>query len=294
MFIICPKCNAKYKIPAEITLSEGQKLKCSACEFIFSKGEEKPLILEKAIREEIKQPENLPKIEQITVPSHETEPMPVIECDAFSKPLYTQDDIPNFSSDSVPDVFQPAPPSKKKNYLWLIPIYIFILIGLCYAGWMGRDLLKPQLSNILPPTTIKNNQQISETENKTVPNTKTDTKQESVSIPLFPEQKDLLDIASNNLEIEDIKYEIKLNSSENHEELLIEGQLVNKTAVTQSIPELIVLVYNDTYQEIMRKKIHLTTDKIEAYQNIPFYTGIIPAPTNIQDISVIFENKDKS
>ena len=39
MFVICPKCGAKYQIPAEITLKDGQKMQCSACEhyFVFKK-----------------------------------------------------------------------------------------------------------------------------------------------------------------------------------------------------------------------------------------------------------------
>jgi hypothetical protein len=293
MFIICPKCNAKYKIPAEITLSDGQKLKCSACQFIFSKGEEKPLILEKAIREEEKQPDNLPKIEKITVPNNEIGPIPVIECDAFSKPLYTQEDIPEFSQNSVPDAFQPTSPQKKKNYLWLIPVYILLLIILCYAGWMGRDLLKPQFSKMLPSVPVQDTQSLPQTENKVTLKTKSTSMDETISIPLFSEQTDILKLATENLEIEKIKYEINSNPAENQEELLIEGQIVNRTPNIQQIPELIVLVYDDMKKELMRKKIHLTTDKIEPNTEIPFYTGITPAPLNVKDISVIFANKDK-
>ena len=35
MFVICPKCAAKYQIPAEIALKEGQKVQCSACQHVF-------------------------------------------------------------------------------------------------------------------------------------------------------------------------------------------------------------------------------------------------------------------
>ena len=35
MFITCPKCSAKYKIPSEINFNEGKKLQCSACQNIF-------------------------------------------------------------------------------------------------------------------------------------------------------------------------------------------------------------------------------------------------------------------
>ena len=35
MFVICPKCAAKYQIPAEISLKEGQKVQCSACQHVF-------------------------------------------------------------------------------------------------------------------------------------------------------------------------------------------------------------------------------------------------------------------
>lgn len=128
MFIICPKCGAKYQIPEGTTLENGQKLKCSACDHLFTKGEESPLVLDKQI-----------------APESEAAPQ------AFSKPLYTMDDTAEKPTSPIPEVFQPIPESvPKKTGLWIIPIYIILLIVLCIAGWEFRDLLKPSFSDMIP------------------------------------------------------------------------------------------------------------------------------------------------
>ena len=44
MFVICPKCAAKYQIPAEITLKNGQKVQCSACQHVFHFEKEEVLV----------------------------------------------------------------------------------------------------------------------------------------------------------------------------------------------------------------------------------------------------------
>ena len=133
MFIICPKCSAKYQIPEGTVLQEGQKLKCSACDFVFLKGEEAPLVLEKPVVQE-----------------------PVISAtEAFSSPLYTQPISENqalpVQAQSLPEAFQPVVnPSKSRSYLLFIPIYIILIIALCMMGWHFRDLLKPSVEELVP------------------------------------------------------------------------------------------------------------------------------------------------
>ena len=135
MFIICPKCSAKYQIPEGITLQEGQKLKCSACDFVFLKGEESPLVLEQPI------------IQKTTEPITE----------AFSTPLYTQPDSVEqptpVTTTSLPEAFQPIiNPKKSRSYLWFIPIYIILIIALCMLGWHFRESLKPSILEVIPQT----------------------------------------------------------------------------------------------------------------------------------------------
>ena len=132
MLIICPKCSAKYKIPDDVTLDDGQKLKCSACSFIFFKGEEAPLPLEA-----------LAVPESSVAPQAAEQPEP-----AFSKPLYTQKP----EADSLPEAFQPvtAPTPKKKGSWLMMLLYIAIVVALCIAGWAFRGSLNPAINEVLP------------------------------------------------------------------------------------------------------------------------------------------------
>ncbi|MDY6407306.1 MAG: zinc-ribbon domain-containing protein [Pseudomonadota bacterium] len=126
MFIVCPKCAAKYKIPEGIQLESGQKLKCSACDFVFMKGEEAPLILDEAF-----------------IPSQDSEAESSTQ-GPFSKPLYTAQELKSSPADSLPEAFQPvAEPPKKKRGIILALLYVVLVVVLCAMGWMFRDSLKP-------------------------------------------------------------------------------------------------------------------------------------------------------
>ncbi|MBQ7412766.1 MAG: zinc-ribbon domain-containing protein [Alphaproteobacteria bacterium] len=136
MLIICPKCSAKYQVPEGIRLENGQKLKCSACDFVFLKGEEAPLVLDKAVQ----QP---------------TESSPEVPPKAFSTPLYTSSTLNTAPADSLPEAFKPVESAPKHGGLWLIPVYILIILVLCVAGWMFRDSLQPSFGTVLPTTVSK-------------------------------------------------------------------------------------------------------------------------------------------
>ena len=101
MLIICPKCSAKYRIPEGISLDDGQKMKCSACGHVFTKGEEAPLLLDEPLRQ-VQPP-----------PKSET---PISE--AFSTPLYTQPthSAETIAVDSLPEAFQPVEGTEKKTH----------------------------------------------------------------------------------------------------------------------------------------------------------------------------------
>ena len=123
MFIICPKCSAKYKIPEGIQLESGQKLKCSACNFVFSKGEEAPLVLEEATE---------------------------------SSTLTSTPELKTTPADSLPEAFQPVdtPPTKQKKGVGIVFLYLIFVIALCVLGWMYRDSLKPSMQAVFPSLTL--------------------------------------------------------------------------------------------------------------------------------------------
>ena len=131
MFIICPKCSAKYKIPEGIQLESGQKLKCSACDFVFLKGEEAPLTLDN------------------TVPQSESPAAGV-----FSEPLHSADELKTTPADSLPEAFKPVDTPKKKKGVGLVFLYLIFVAALCALGWMYRDSLKPSMQTAFPSLTL--------------------------------------------------------------------------------------------------------------------------------------------
>lgn len=140
MFIICPKCSAKYRIPDDILLEKGQKLKCSACNHIFFKGDEAPLELGDFTSASVS--------ETATAQNEEA---------PFSTPMY-RTEIAKISQkvNPLPEAFQPVE-SKQKQSLWLIPIYIIIILALCTAAWIYHDSLTPSLSGLFPNRTTYTN-----------------------------------------------------------------------------------------------------------------------------------------
>ena len=131
MFIICPKCSAKYRIPEGISLDDGQKMKCSACGFVFMKGKEAPFLLEESLQQ-------TQKAESENSAS-----------EAFSTPLFTQPITPaeDAPADSLPEAFHPIAVKDRKTHPWAILFYLIVIIGLCIAGWTYRDLLKPNMGD---------------------------------------------------------------------------------------------------------------------------------------------------
>ena len=138
MFIICPKCSAKYKIPEGIQLQSGQKLKCSACDFVFLKDEETPFVLENPVLSD----DASTPLEQPGV--------------AFSEPLHPASELKATPADSLPEAFKPidTTPEKKKKGVGIVFLYLIFLAILCYIGWMFRDSLKPAIQTSFPSLAI--------------------------------------------------------------------------------------------------------------------------------------------
>ena len=129
MFIICPKCSAKYRIPDDILLEKGQKLKCSACNHIFFKGDEAPLELGDFTSE---------SVSETAIAQNEEAP--------FSTPMY-RTEIAKISQkvNPLPEAFQPVE-SKQKQSLWL--------------SYQERLLLEMRQARICTPITLQKPQKI--------------------------------------------------------------------------------------------------------------------------------------
>ena len=301
MFIICPKCSAKYRIPDDILLEKGQKLKCSACGHIFFKGDEAPLNLGDFTQDF---PQKTPTI------SNEAAP--------FSEPMYQpKDSLTTEEEQTLPEAFQPIE-TKQKKQIWIIPIYIIFILGLCAAGWIYHDSLKPSLSffsarqashtNLTvqkrhPVLRVKTNR-IKEESLKPIkpvshiPNPPKDTQisrttsivETVVPQPLIQSKTqsiNLSDLDQNNFKADSVNF--KIESGENgQKQLLIEGQIQNTTPFNQEGPTITVKAINQEGHIVSEKKIKTTADLIKPRELVPFYTGIAPAPDSVERIEIDF------
>ena len=356
MLIICPKCSAKYQVPEGIRLENGQKLKCSACDFVFLKGEEAPLVLDKEVKQSTESVQELPP-------------------KAFSTPLYTSSTLNATPADSLPEAFKPVESVPKHGGLWLIPVYILIILILCIAGWMFRDSLQPSLGTVLPATISRNTirtekhtvekikpvpvsnqptvsvKSISDQEidipkpanqpvtvgkpvvlttepavpevsslptdpNRNIKEKTTIVPDEKIIIPAKPitmgqdseipppavtkpiaedSEVPLFDIVippvihdeSEQLGVDHLSFRVE-NDEEGNSQLLIEGELFNPENNARSIPVFTVLALDANNQVIVSKQVHVTAEQIGSGETIPFYTGIIPAPSAVDHIEVRF------
>lgn len=184
MFIICPKCFAKYRLPDDIDLKEGQKLKCSACGLVFEKGQEAPFVLEQPesfvsdqrILSADKEPQNNPPPEW-TAPTYQSTDRvnvetPVSNEGVFRTPMFDRAvEAGNREAaglnvspaslrhpgDIIPEAFVPVGASvekkPKKSSLILVIIYLVAIIGFCCAAWHYRDMLMPAFYSFMPRPT---------------------------------------------------------------------------------------------------------------------------------------------
>ena len=322
MFIICPKCAAKYQIPTGITLDAGQKMKCSACGAVFLKGEEAPLVLST--------PRPTPRAAQ-----------PVAD-EAFSTPLYTaKTELSVTPKESLPEAFQPvaATPSSRMKGMLIVLIYLALIVGLCALGWTYRDFLKqsfqdivpaakpavtrvyrparpdiipPKVERTLPPapvTTLPEPRPVvvpaqpirllrpmpqpvvtpekSEPEvtpPAPVPDEVSDTDSD-VDIPLLDD--DTTQGSTATVTVDEPIFRVEPDET-GVLQVLIEGAVRNPSGQTHPVPALTVVLWGTDGQELNRKSIHLDKSVIDPDEVIPFYTSITPAPSNVDHIEVQF------
>ncbi len=177
MFIICPKCFAKYKLPCNIDLKEGQKLKCSACGLIFEKGQEAPFVLENPIprktsMEVDERPLNNPPPEWTKPDSAglDKKTQESLDGDVFNTPMFSHaaamsnqeaaglNVLPaslDRPCDVIPEAFVPVGEKDKKNLkkgsLFLVVVYLLAIVVFCGAAWHYREMLMPAFYSFMPP-----------------------------------------------------------------------------------------------------------------------------------------------
>ncbi|MDD3669581.1 MAG: zinc-ribbon domain-containing protein [Alphaproteobacteria bacterium] len=138
MFIQCPKCFASYDVPATADLKETQPLKCSACGAVF----DQPMAAAPARADDAAgvppphRPE--PRLDDV----FKTAALPELAAPAEKKALESSE------KKELPEAFLPVQKASKRKgvSVALGVVYVAAIVGLCWAGWTHRHLLKPILS----------------------------------------------------------------------------------------------------------------------------------------------------
>lgn len=168
MLIICPKCSAKYCLPDDITLKNDQKLKCSACRFLFTAAESASLDLTQQMRvaeDEVETPamrNNPPPMWVAPIERAEmTDGKSDVQDETADRVLAGRPaDILNAgigAEEALPEAFVPVAADEKtepkKNCLWIVLIYVLAISGFCWAAWSYRDILMPSFYGFAPAKT---------------------------------------------------------------------------------------------------------------------------------------------
>lgn len=259
MFVVCPKCAAKYQIPLEITLKEGQKVQCSACQNVFNFQGKQETIQNESSDFHVLTPDDPVLVPEKTV---------------------VQEEI---SIHELPEVFQPLEPiSKEKSYTWMWIILCLVFFFLLVAGiWLYRDILKmdytsssyPKFS--LPRVNKKIVKSISKSPNLA----------DNIEIPLFeselPESSQLANVQSDAFRFHSIRFR------SDGTDLLIEGIIHNDTNVPQMMPESVqATAYDQRGNILFQKEIFLSNEVIQPYGQKAFFGSYSPAPDGVQWVEV--------
>ncbi|MBQ4471637.1 MAG: zinc-ribbon domain-containing protein [Alphaproteobacteria bacterium] len=318
MFITCPKCSARYEIPAEVHLSAGKKMKCSNCQHVFALEAEQPAEPLVEVREEQ---------EIINI-----DPVPVQEENVFAteetaEPEETQMPPAFEPVESDQDAFEPV--AKHSVARVVLVLLLFAFVGLLVvAGVLYRDILLAGLDfpfnkadtttaapmpEIMPPTTAPVAPSVVTqpvVEEKTIVTEITPDGEKLVEEKI-PEQEETIaepemlpieepvaqtEPAAGRYEasftarvlpsIQSVRFEIRMLSEPT---ISIEGVLKNETPDAMFLPEKVRAVAYDAQGKVLfEKDIYLTDRILAAGESKPFFGSYAPAPDRVQWVDVTF------
>ena len=165
MFVICPKCSAEYRIPADKHLEKGQLLKCSACHHLFKCPVASDVSETEKTVPEMPLPET-PVLTETPGLTQDSAPFPngAFKMSLYEQPIKEKLDTPAFFADErikmaanehdelLPEEFMPLVAPEKNNKRHWVPLYIaFYLVVIAAAGWLGwhyRFVLKPHFYDL--------------------------------------------------------------------------------------------------------------------------------------------------
>ena len=278
MFVICPKCAAKYQIPAEIALKEGQKVQCSACQHVFH-------FEKKQITEQNESVFDIPKIPEDPI-LKETEVV-----------IKTEKVI---AQTSLPEVFHPLKPmGQKKSQSWILTLILALfLLVLVVIFWIYRGSLNSDIDN----SGIQTNR-ILKSEERVQPSIKISKNKEmpvdltEPDIPVFMEELTKeTDIpspvkqsdTSSPFSFSSIQF--RYQTSQEGKQLLMEGKIHNDTNVSQMLPEVVYAKAYDQHGKVLfQKEIYFSKELMAPFSQKSFYSTYMSAPDGIQWMEVSCE-----
>ena len=280
MIITCPKCSAKYEIPSDIALTEGKKLQCSACQYVFNFQPERFQKTDKN-KQTLTPPKDavlsfVEKQEEIVISSKENSDQPKAV---------------------LPEAFLPVsqqPQKGESKSLWLL-ICCVVLICMILFGWFYRDLLmmdtvsSEQIFSLQRSAPVKKKAiKIQQPEKKELP--------PSLDIPLAV---DLDEKTSGNLSFPTIIQEEKQAYEElsvqsvrfrktTENAILIEGILKNLSSESIALPERVyAMAYGADGKLLFEKEIYLPAGVLAPGMEQAFFGTYTPMIGGVQWVDVV-------
>ena len=278
MFITCPKCSARYKIPSEIKLTAGKRMQCSACQHVF-KFQPEP------VQEEVLQPPE----DAVLSFSEKTEKIVIKETKI---PARTDSSSPA----SLPEVFCPVYPAPKKStysYLFMLGC-VLILLALSILGWLYRDLLQMNVSTPVSSHVVSNRIRPL----PSVPHKKVPQKLEvENTIPFIFEEEsenlnemDLFKVSEEN-EVQNFSIQsVHFRLTEDKKTVLIEGVLKNISERKLKLPEKVyALGYGADGAIVFEKEIYLPGAFLNSQMEQAFFGTYGPVKEEVQWVDVVLK-----
>lgn len=107
-------------------------------------------------------------------------------------------------------------------------------------------------------------------------------------LPIPAEDKKNQERLKDILVARDIAYEIGANEAGTNR-LLIRGNIVNTELKSLVLPQARAVVYDEQDNIVARKRIIFTQPEIEGNSTLSFETIVVPAPTGVSQIEVVFD-----
>lgn len=266
MIITCPKCSAQYQIPDGVRISNGKKMKCSACQHVFVWQGEEP------VSETPESAEDIPL--QVNID-------PVEEDQDQTETVFAEDDV--FKAEEVPQPFVPVaqaiPEEKRSLGLVTALISLAILVLLVGAGLFYRDAIKKwaligtektQQAQELTVSSVSSTNKTHE-ENRARPVERYVV--ETPQVVILPQ-------------IQSVRFETRQDVDL---EVRIEGMLKNPTSQQIILPEKVrAFAYDAQGKVLFEKEIYLTDKVLPAGETLSFFGTYQPAPEGVQWVDVTF------